>query len=58
MLIKYIKSVIWRVAKRPSHIEDARCLKVKKEIEIYESYTVVKMPSHEVYLLQRLALEI
>ena len=28
MLIKYIKSVIWRVAKRLSYIEDGRCLKV------------------------------
>ena len=29
MLIKYIKSVHWRVAKRLSHIQDARCLKFK-----------------------------
>ena len=29
LLIKYIKSVLWRVAKRLSYIEDARCLKVK-----------------------------
>jgi len=28
-LIKYIKSVLWRVAKRLSYIEEARCLKVK-----------------------------
>jgi len=28
-LIKYIKSVLWRVAKRLSYIEDARCLTVK-----------------------------
>ena len=28
-LIKYIKSVLWRVAKRLSYIQDARCLKVK-----------------------------
>jgi len=27
-LIKYIKSVLWRVAKRLSYIEEARCLKV------------------------------
>ena len=26
LLIKYIKSVLWRVAKRLSYIEDARCL--------------------------------
>ena len=28
LLIKYIKSVLWRVSKRLSYIEDARCLKV------------------------------
>jgi hypothetical protein len=28
LLIKYIKSVLWRVAKGLSYIEDARCLKV------------------------------
>jgi len=33
-LIKYIKSVHWRVAKRLSYIEDARCLKVKTERNI------------------------
>ena len=27
LLIKYIKSVLWRVAKRLSYIQDARCLK-------------------------------
>jgi len=30
LLIKYIKSVLWRVVKRLSYIEDARCLKVKE----------------------------
>ena len=30
LLIKYIKSILWRVAKRLSNIEDARCLKVNK----------------------------
>ena len=29
VLIKYIKSVPWRVAKRLSYIEDAGCLEVK-----------------------------
>ena len=29
LLIKYIKSFLWRVAKRLSYIQDARCLKVK-----------------------------
>jgi len=31
-LIKYIKSVLWRVAKRLSYIQDARCLKVNVEM--------------------------
>jgi len=30
LLIKYIKSVLWRVAKCLSYIQDARCLKVNK----------------------------
>ena len=29
LLIKYIKSVLWRVAKRLSYIENIRCLKIK-----------------------------
>ena len=29
LLIKYIKSVLWSVAKRLSYTKDARCLKVK-----------------------------
>ena len=33
-LIKYIKSVLWRVAKRLSYIEDARCLKVNPQIPV------------------------
>jgi len=28
LLIKYIKSILWRVAKCLSYIEEARCLKV------------------------------
>ena len=31
LLIKYIKSVLWRVAKCVSYIEEARCLKVKPQ---------------------------
>ena len=29
LLIKYIKSILWRVDKRLSYIEDARCLRLK-----------------------------
>ena len=34
LLIKYTKSVLWRVAKRLSYIEDARCLKVKSSVSL------------------------
>ena len=34
LLIKYIKSVLWRVAKCLSYIEEARCLKVKPFLEL------------------------
>ena len=37
LLIKYIKSVLWRVAKRLSYIQDARCLKVKTKRLPYEA---------------------
>jgi len=30
LLIKYIKSILWRVAKCLSYIEDTRCLKVNE----------------------------
>jgi len=33
LLIKYIKSVLWRVAKCLSYKEEARCLKVKTNIK-------------------------
>ena len=32
MLIKYIKSILWRAAKHLSYIEDARCLKVNSRL--------------------------
>ena len=34
LLIKYIKSVPWRVAKRLSYIEDARCLKFNYSVTV------------------------
>jgi len=34
-LIKYIKSVLWRVAKCLSYIEEARCLKVNYVFSTY-----------------------
>ena len=38
MLIKYIKSVLWRVAKCLSYIEEVRCLKVKVMLVKIASY--------------------
>jgi len=35
LLIKYIKSVLWRVAERLSYVEDAWCLKVKEALYIH-----------------------
>jgi len=40
LLIKYIKSVLWRVAKRLSYIKDARCLKVKSKFTITYLYGI------------------
>jgi hypothetical protein len=34
-LIKYIKSVLWRVAKRLSYIQDARFLKVNVQVMLF-----------------------
>ena len=39
-LIKYIKSVLWRVAKRLSYIEDAPCLKVKGSEYLFHHCTL------------------
>jgi hypothetical protein len=41
LLIKYIRSVLWRVVKRLSYIEDIRCLKVNVEAHtVHMRYTV------------------
>jgi len=50
LLIKYIKDVLWRVAKRLPYIEDARCLKVKNPPRLSRRFKVIlvnKNPSHE-----------
>ena len=40
LLIKYIKSVLWRVAKRLSYIGDAWFLKVKQSYTLYIANSV------------------
>jgi hypothetical protein len=41
LLIKCIKSVLWRIAKRLSYIEDAWCLKVNMSFPVYEFWSLV-----------------
>jgi hypothetical protein len=43
LLIKYIKSILWVVAKRLSYIEDARCLKVKVNSLFHASSTLTQV---------------
>ena len=50
MLIKYIKSVLWRVAKRLSYIEDARCLKFIPRERAFKQF---KSPVLDVLRYQR-----
>jgi len=45
LLIKYIKSVFWRVAKCLSYIEEARCLKFKAQVK-YSAIYVTFARSH------------
>ena len=40
LLINYIKSVLWRVAKRLSYIEDARCLKVNSTRSVKNKFRI------------------
>ena len=43
MLIKYIKSVLWRVAKCLSYIEEARCLKVSTNKEQEDALLLIRV---------------
>jgi len=48
LLIVYIKSLLWRVAKRLSYIEEARCPKLKKQREkvLFPSYAPLSPKEH------------
>ena len=46
LLIKYIKSVLWRVAKCLSYIEEARCLKVNMSVRLYENLIWIATPMY------------
>ena len=43
LLIKYIKSVPCRVAKRLSYIEEGRCLKVNKQLYVIDTLLMKKL---------------
>ena len=45
MLSKYIKIALWRVARRLSYIEDARCLKLKHWLKIRDKCIAQKQTS-------------
>ena len=47
LLIRYIKSVLWRVVKRLSYIEKAGCLKVKQSFSIF----VISVVLNEIVVL-------
>ena len=42
LLIKYVKSGLWRVAKHLSYIEDARCLKVNRVEILYQRISLLR----------------
>ena len=46
LMIKYIKSVLWRVAKRLSYIEEARCLKVNRGNHCLFDYRLLLIKWH------------
>ena len=47
LLIKYIKSVLWRVAKCLSYIEEARCVKVKMVLYNMCKGVLMKRSDHQ-----------
>ena len=57
MLIKYIKSFLWRVAKRLSYIEDARRLKVKKD-KCWKGISEVKGYANCIGIVEKIILKL
>ena len=57
LLIKYVKSILWRVGKRLSYIEEARCLKVNMLplLVLEEGSEVVKIFSNKSDTLESIA---
>jgi len=50
LLIKYIKSVLWRVARRLPSVEDARCPKVNIELTIEALQYITVRPLTIIYV--------
>ena len=51
LLIKFIKSILWRVVKCLSYIEDAQYLKVKLILRVKCSYAKNMQPQYEISVL-------
>jgi hypothetical protein len=49
-----VKSVLWRVAKLLSYIEDARCLKVKAAPTCFSFITIIK--EHIIWIIRSLTM--
>ena len=58
LLIKYIKSLLWRISKSLSYTEDARCLKVKAifsgRYHIYSPSLIAKDQDSDLYKIANL----
>ena len=52
LLIKYIKSVLWRVSKCLSYIEEARCLRVNVNFNVFLKLIKVHLLARELYIYQ------
>jgi len=53
LLIKYIKSVLWRVAKCLSYIEEARCLKFKDPVRTAQLTLFISVIKINLFMLFR-----
>ena len=49
-MIKYIKIILWSVAKRLSYMEDARCLKVKNQYQQKRQVTMHSILKHKIQI--------
>ena len=57
LLIKYINSVLWRVAKGLTYIEDARCLKVKKKFKMSSVRDNMSYTLFRTYIISKILID-